>query len=96
MWAGGGFRASRGGGGGRLQAPRGVGIVLWSREAFCGRAKLLPLSVFFAQRGARRGAVEAATQRWVSVRSGDGALSPWTPLRLHNRQQRAIAPIILA
>ena len=47
--ASGGFRASRGGGGGRLHAPRGVGIVLWPREAvlwpreaFYGRAKLVP------------------------------------------------------
>jgi hypothetical protein len=61
---GGDFRASRGGGGGRLLAPNGVGIVMKLRRAsaftgvvrsetgrrgsFRGLAKLLPLSVYFA------------------------------------------------
>ena len=76
MWAGGGFRASRGGGGGRLQAPRGVGIVLWPREAFCGRAKLLPLSVFFAANGVRRGEAGAVLRQcsvWASVNAAVAA-----------------------
>ena len=60
--ASGGFRASRGGGGGRLLSPRGVGIVLRPREAVCGRAKLLPLSVNFAATAG--GAAESGPVPW--------------------------------
>ena len=77
--ASGGFRASRGGGGGRLLSPRGVGIVLRPREAVLRPREAVAFIGVISSDAVRRGGVKpegAAAQRVGSPgRSGPAAAS---------------------